>query len=162
MKYHMRSKAEREITEEAVLDEILTRGKYAVLALCRKDEPYLVTLSYGYDRIGKALYFHCAKDGLKTDFVRENPHVCATVVEDHGYIQGECKQVYRSVVLRGRIVIADADEKRKGLDVLLDHLEERPEVRRATLASAARQARINNDMDIWRLDIDEMTGKAGS
>jgi nitroimidazol reductase NimA-like FMN-containing flavoprotein (pyridoxamine 5'-phosphate oxidase superfamily) len=162
MKYHMRNRPEREIKDQAVLDEILARGKFAALAMCRNGEPYIVTLSYGYDRSGRALYFHCAKDGMKRDFVRENSNVCATVVEDHGYVQGECKHAYRSVVVRGRITIADGDEKQKGVNVLLDHLEEQPEIMRAKLESPARQARIDTAMDVWRLDIEQISGKAGS
>ena len=162
MKYHMRNRPEREIKDQAVLDEILAGGKFAALAMCRNGEPYIVTLSYGYDPSGRALYFHCAKDGLKTVFVRENPSVCATVVEDHGYVPGECKHVYRSVVVRGRITIADGDDKQKGVNVLLDHLEKQPEIMRAKLESPARQARIETAMDVWRLDIEEISGKVGS
>ena len=56
--------------------------------------PYVVTMNYGYDRGGRALYFHCAKEGLKTDFVRENPNVCATVIEDLGYQHGSASIIF--------------------------------------------------------------------
>ena len=161
MKYHMR-KSTREIKETSAIEDILARGKFATLALCRKDEPYVVTMNYGYDRGGRALYFHCAKEGLKTDFVRENPNVCATVVEDLGYQHGTCEHHFRSAVVRGRIVIADEAEKRKALDCMIRHLEEQPEIMLAKIALPERQVRIEKVMDIWRLDIEEMSGKAGS
>ena len=47
-RYHMR-RQDRQINDETELSEIICRGKFAVLALCRNDEPYIVTLSYGYD-----------------------------------------------------------------------------------------------------------------
>ena len=49
VKYHM-NKAEREITDKARCGKFCTSGKYAIIAMCRDNEPYVVTLSYGYDR----------------------------------------------------------------------------------------------------------------
>jgi nitroimidazol reductase NimA-like FMN-containing flavoprotein (pyridoxamine 5'-phosphate oxidase superfamily) len=46
----------------------------------------IVTLSYGYDSEKKTLYFHSAKKGLNWDFINSNKRVCATVIEDGGYI----------------------------------------------------------------------------
>jgi nitroimidazol reductase NimA-like FMN-containing flavoprotein (pyridoxamine 5'-phosphate oxidase superfamily) len=88
MKYHMR-RGEREIKEWTVNEEILRKGKFATLALCRNNEPYIVTLSYGYESATQSLYFHCAKDGLKTEFVTGNPNICATIIQDIGYVQNE-------------------------------------------------------------------------
>jgi uncharacterized protein len=65
MEYHVR-RTDRQIEDEATLEGILLQGKYATLALCRGGEPYVVTLSYGYDRDTKALYFHCARDGWRS------------------------------------------------------------------------------------------------
>ncbi|WP_424358594.1 pyridoxamine 5'-phosphate oxidase family protein [Methanocella sp. MCL-LM] len=69
-KYHM-NKAEREITDPGIIADILKAGKYAVIAMCRENEPNVVTLSYGYDAGQSCLYFHTAPTGLKLDFVRE-------------------------------------------------------------------------------------------
>jgi uncharacterized protein len=60
-RYHMRRK-DRQITDKDELSEILTQGKYAIISMCRDNEPYIVTLSYGYDKAKNALYFHT---GLK-------------------------------------------------------------------------------------------------
>ena len=48
MKYHIR-RSEREIKDQQKLIKIIKEGKFAVLALCVKDEPYAVTMSYGFD-----------------------------------------------------------------------------------------------------------------
>ena len=157
-RYHM-NKAEREIADPAVMEEILARGKYAVIALSRDDLPYIVTLSYGYDTGRKALYFHTAHRGVKLDYLRANPSVCATVIEDHGYIMGECAHGYRSVVLYGQLVHVDGlEEKKHGMDVMLRHLEDDPDaVKKRSLKDDQAYARAA----ILRLDIEEMTGKAG-
>jgi nitroimidazol reductase NimA-like FMN-containing flavoprotein (pyridoxamine 5'-phosphate oxidase superfamily) len=156
--YHMR-RTERAIADREELAAILRRGRYVTLALCRGDEPYVVTLSYGYDTDREALYFHCAHEGLKLAFMEANPQVCGTVIEDLGYVQGECAHAYRSVVLRGELRRVELVAERKhGMDVLLRHLEDEPEtVRERSLPDDAAYDRAA----ILRLDIHEITGKQG-
>lgn len=155
-KYHMNRK-DKEITEQNALSEILKRGKFISIAMCRDNEPYLVTLNYGYDGERKALYFHCALEGLKLDFIRANPHVCAQVIEDRGYKTGECDHAYRSIVFWGTMhTVEDLQEKKRAIDVLLNHLEDDPDrVREKSLKTDD----VYREVGILRLDIDEMTGK---
>lgn len=152
-------KKEREITDRKVLFEVLKQGKFAVISLCRRDEPYIVSMNYGYDESRTALYFHSALKGLKLDFLSQNPRVCATVIEDHGYKMDECSHAFRSVVFWGRMTaVQDLEEKKYGMDVLLLHLEENPDpIRERNFKSDQDYRRVN----ILRLDIDEITGKQG-
>jgi nitroimidazol reductase NimA-like FMN-containing flavoprotein (pyridoxamine 5'-phosphate oxidase superfamily) len=157
-KYHVR-RSEREITDRAKLVEVLRAGRYAVLSMCRDDEPYVVTLNYGYAPGEEALYFHCAHEGQKLDFIRCNSLVCGTVIEDRGYIQGECAHAYRTVVFRGEMHVVEAlDEKKHAMDVMLTHLEDDPdEVRQKQLREDAAYDRL----EILRLDLEDVTGKQG-
>jgi nitroimidazol reductase NimA-like FMN-containing flavoprotein (pyridoxamine 5'-phosphate oxidase superfamily) len=158
MKYHMR-RAERQLNDWPAIEEVLRKGRYAILALCRDNEPYAVTMSYGYDSATRAIYFHCAKDGLKAEFVTASPQVCATIIQDNGYIQGECAHAYRSVVIRGKIEVLSSDaDKMKAVDVMLDHLEEKPQIMRAKLPGKTASF---NEMRAWRLVIEEITAKEG-
>ena len=100
MAYHMRRK-DRKINDENVLYDIVNKGQFAVLALCRKNEPYCVTLSYGFEKARRTLYFHAANTGLKLDILKENPEVCLTIIEDNGYLKTVCSHAYRTVVIRG-------------------------------------------------------------
>lgn len=156
MKYHMRRK-DREISDPAEYREILRQGRYLILALCRDGEPYIVTLNYGYDASRNAAYFHCARAGLKLDFIRQNRQTCATVIDDRGYRQTDCDHYYRSLVIRGELhVVTELSEQKHALDVLLDHLEDDPD--------AVREKMPIGDADyaktvILRLDIREITGK---
>lgn len=164
--YHVR-RGERELTDLADLEAVLEQGRYATIAMARlahglaivAAEPYLVTLSYGYDPETYALYFHTATDGLKHEFIKANPNVCATVVLDGGCVTGECAHEYASVVLRGRLrVVRDRKEKAQGLRVLIAQQEERPdEVRERQLADESAY----ENMSVLRLDIVEITGKRG-
>ena len=155
-KYHMQRK-DREITDSNELIEILKQRKYATISMYWEKKPYLVTLNYGYDKDKNALYFHCAKSGLKIDFINENPHVCGTIIEDLGYIANECEQKYRSVVFWGEMFfIEDLEEKKHGIDVLINHLEKNPgKVKEKSIKSEQRY----EDVGILRLDIKELTGK---
>jgi nitroimidazol reductase NimA-like FMN-containing flavoprotein (pyridoxamine 5'-phosphate oxidase superfamily) len=156
--YHMNRK-EKEISGREQLIDIIQQGKYASIAMCREGEPYLVTMNYGYDRQRNALYFHCASKGLKLDFIRANPNACATVIEDRGYKMGECDHAFRSVVFWGTMyLVEDLQEKKRAVEVLLNHLEEDPNrVRQKSLKSDD----VYQEVGILRLDIDEMTGKQG-
>lgn len=154
--YHMRRK-DREIKDPAEIRQILKQGKFATIALCRKNEPYLVTLSYGFDLERNALYFHCAPKGLKLDFLAQNPQVCATVIEDHGYVQTECDHHYRSVVLWGELnLVEDLAEKRHAVKVMQNHLETDPTIVRAK-SPVTDDALLKTT--ILRLSISELTAK---
>ncbi|MGD2033977.1 MAG: pyridoxamine 5'-phosphate oxidase family protein [Bacteroidales bacterium] len=157
--YHLQNRPDRELTSKEEIGELLKTGKYVTIALCRNYEPYIVTLSYGYDPEKNALYFHTAKKGLKLDFLLENPNVCATIIEDNGYIADECAHAYRSVVFWGDIrIVGDMDEKKHGMLVLLNHLENKQSViKEKMLKSDSRYS----GMEILRLDIKQIHGKAG-
>ncbi|HEY5506738.1 MAG TPA: pyridoxamine 5'-phosphate oxidase family protein [Coriobacteriia bacterium] len=158
--YHVR-RDDRELTAPAELAHILESGRFATIAMCQDGEPYLVTLSYGYDAEQRAMFFHVAPEGRKLDALASDPHVCATVILDLGYEPGRCKHNYRSVVLTGTMsLVTDLDEARAGMRVLVGHLEDDPQ-------AVWEQNRLDDDatfdrMRVARLDIDEMTGKAGS
>lgn len=157
--YHLRNRPDREITDVAEITDLLKNGKYSVISMCRENVPYIVTLSYGYDIENNALYFHCSPIGLKLDFIITNSLVCATVIEDGGYINNECGHNYRTVVFWGKMTIVDdLPEKIHGAKVLLDHLEQDAEVKNEKLE------RINKSisgMTILKLEIKRIHGKAG-
>jgi nitroimidazol reductase NimA-like FMN-containing flavoprotein (pyridoxamine 5'-phosphate oxidase superfamily) len=65
-------KRERAITDRNEMVEILGSVQYVTIAMCADNEPYLVTLSHGYDRKRHCIYFHCAKEGKKIDILNSN------------------------------------------------------------------------------------------
>ena len=46
--YHMRRR-DKEVADPGELRRVLLEAKYVTLALCVESEPYLATLSHGYD-----------------------------------------------------------------------------------------------------------------
>ncbi|MCF6148084.1 MAG: flavin-nucleotide-binding protein [Candidatus Kuenenia sp.] len=157
-KYHLYKK-EREIKEHDELLDIIGKGKYITIAMCRNNEPYIVTLSYGFDKTKNAFYLHSALKGLKCEFLSENTTVCATIIDDRGYIMDECAHAYRSLVIWGKMrFVEDRDEKVHGMNILLTHLEDNPDrIKRGALSDTV----LYNSFGIFRIDIDEIKGKSG-
>lgn len=149
-------RVEKEIKDKKDLIEILKKGNYSVISMCKENEPYIVTLSYGYDESKHALYFHCAKEGQKIDLIKANPSVCGTVIEDNGYEEG-CGQAFRSVVFRGNMITVETiDEKKSGFEILLNQLEKDP----ITIKNKFfKKDETYNNSGMLRLDITEISGK---
>jgi nitroimidazol reductase NimA-like FMN-containing flavoprotein (pyridoxamine 5'-phosphate oxidase superfamily) len=149
-------KVENEIKNKKDLIEIIKKEKYAIISMCKENEPYVVTLSYGYDESTHALYFHCAKEGQKIDFIKANPSVCGTIIEDNGYEEG-CGQAFRSVVFRGKMkTVETLEEKKSGFDVLLNQLERDPiGVKNKFL----KKDETYENSGMLRLDITDISGK---
>lgn len=158
-RYHLHNRPNREITDEQEIIEILKNGKFTVISMCRNNEPYIVTLSYGYDVSKNALYLHSSPVGLKIDFIDSNPLVCATVIEDGGYVTNECGHNYRTVVFWGKIEnVTDPDEMKHGMEVLLNQLENREDIIKEKLIKSGD---FYSKMKIFRLDITQIHAKAG-
>ncbi|MFU8891531.1 MAG: pyridoxamine 5'-phosphate oxidase family protein [Anaerosomatales bacterium] len=158
-RHHVR-RTDRELTAPAEIDAILAEGKYVTIAFARGDEPYLVTMSYGFDAARRALYFHAATEGLKYEFMEANPAVCATVILDGGYVRGECEHNYTSAVVRGRLSrVTDPAELRYGMRALLDHLE--GDAGEWVSGRGLDRDKAYERMAVLRLDIDEVTAKRG-
>lgn len=153
MSFHVRRK-DREITDSDVLKKVLKSTKYVTVALCLGDEPYLVSLSHGYDEVANCLYFHCAGEGKKMVFLRANPNVWGQAVLDYG-VTDECDYAYTCVHFKGKVsFIQDLGEKRHGMEVMVRQLSENPE---AKLAKIKPEKLAKTTMG--RIDISYMTGK---
>ena len=156
MQYHPK-RVRNEILDSNELEEILISSNHITLALCDDDIPYIVTMSYGYDRERKLLYFHCANKGDKLEFIEKNCKTCGTVIVDNGYIKTKCDHDYKSLIIRGNLEkVEDLEEKKHGLQILLNHLEEDPK--------PIFERNIKNDesyvkVTILRLTIESVIGK---
>lgn len=159
-KYHLKNHPTRELKEQDDIYKILKKGKYTTISMCRDNEPYIVTLSYGFDVNKKSLYFHCAPKGLKLDFINDNSLVCATVIEDGGYIMDECAHEYKSVVFWGKMsIVTEISEKKHAMTILLNHLENKQDVIKKNMLQS--DSFYSKKMVMLRLDINQIHGKAG-
>lgn len=153
--YHLRRK-ELAIEDEGRMLDFLERGRYATIAVSKEDEPYLFTADYGFDRESMCIFLHCAKKGKKIDFIGANPVVWGQVIEDLGYVQGECSHCYRTVQFKGKAeFVTDIEGKREALQVMIGQLEDDPDKGKRDLIDQSGLEKVL----IIRIGIEEMSGK---
>lgn len=124
---------EKAITSEEEMKAILIKTKYITIGLCKNNKPYLVTVSHGFDPIRNVIYFHCADEGKKVDYINSNPNIWGQAIIDLGYASGECNHHYESVQFSGKVeFVDDPQEKEYGLTVMINQLE-KPELKQKVL-----------------------------
>lgn len=153
MSFHVRRK-DREITNIDELKRILKTTKYVTIALCMDNEPYLVSLSHGYDEKRNCIYFHCASEGKKLIYAKSNNKVWGQAIQDYG-VTDECDYAYKSVHFSGRLfMICDLSEKQHAMEAMVRQLSPNPE---AKLSKIKPEKLATTAMG--RVDIEGMTGK---
>jgi nitroimidazol reductase NimA-like FMN-containing flavoprotein (pyridoxamine 5'-phosphate oxidase superfamily) len=146
-----------EILDEEEKRLLLKNGNHVSIALCAGDVPYIITMSYGHDPRSRCLYFHCANKGDKLDYIRQNQNACATLIKDNGYLETKCDHDYETLIIRGKIsIVTELDEKKRGLQILLEHLEKDPE---PIFARNIKDERSYDSVTILRLDMESVIGK---
>lgn len=153
-KYHVRRK-DKEITSETVMKKILKATQYVTLAMSKDNQPYLVSLSHGYDEAHHCIYFHCANEGKKLDYLRSNNVIWGQALLDQGYSEGECDHLYASVHFSGKVTFLNTlDEKRRALECMIEHIDKDPD----PLIEELNPEGINGTV-IGRIAIEYMSGK---
>jgi nitroimidazol reductase NimA-like FMN-containing flavoprotein (pyridoxamine 5'-phosphate oxidase superfamily) len=150
---------DKAITDPAELAAVVAGQKFLTLALCAENRPYLVTISHAFAAERNCFYFHCSPVGRKIDLIRANPQVYGQVLEDHGYLAGQCDHAYRTVQFDGRAeLVEDAAEKLHALNLLIERLEPEPEPVKARLLKPTRLDAIA----IVRVTVTGWSGKKNS
>ena len=113
---------ERKITDQEIINKILSESLICRIALFDDDFPYIVPMNFGFK--DNALYFHCAIEGKKIDLIQKNNKVGFEIEAEHEILKFEqsCKWTtkYRSIIGTGEIeILRDFEEKTKGLDILM-------------------------------------------
>jgi uncharacterized protein len=153
MSFHVRRK-DREITSPDELRQVLKATKYVTVALCMNAEPYLVSLSHGYDETKNCLYFHCAPEGKKLVYQKANSKVWGQAVLDFG-VTDECDYAYTSVHFSGKMcLISDLSEKQHAIEILVRQVSLNPEEKLAKIKPEKLEKTT-----MGRIDIEYMSGK---
>ena len=156
MNYHQR-RPERAITDRDQILKVLHTGNVVTLAMCRNNEPYLVTVNYALDEAGTALFFHCAKQGKKFDYLFANPRVWGQVFNDGGYLEGECDHRYRTVQFAAEaIFVQEESAKRAALALMIRHFEPNPE---PVIERFLGNPEAVSNVAVVRLNLLQITGK---
>jgi uncharacterized protein len=141
------------------INDLLRTAPVGYLALSKDNQPYLVPLNFIYE--SKAVYFHCAPEGRKIDYIKANPRVCFQTGENGSLISGEnpCKHnySYRSVIIEGLVEeITEAAEKEKILRRITAKYAA-PEVAGGPISSARIAA-----TGVYRIAASVISGKRNS
>jgi nitroimidazol reductase NimA-like FMN-containing flavoprotein (pyridoxamine 5'-phosphate oxidase superfamily) len=117
---------ELEITDPNKLKKILKKAKYVTIALSMDNQPYLVSLSHGYDEAHNCIYFHCAKEGKKIDYLKSNNVVWGQALLDGGYQEDECNHFFATAQFRGKVTfLKDVKEKQQAVECMIRQLNKK-------------------------------------
>jgi nitroimidazol reductase NimA-like FMN-containing flavoprotein (pyridoxamine 5'-phosphate oxidase superfamily) len=150
-------RADREIPEITLIEEIIHKADVCRVALANENSPYIVTMNFGYTPAPEQkLFFHCAKVGRKLDMIRKNNYVCFEMDTDHEIYGGKkgCDwgMKFSSVVGYGNIsFVTEKEAKIQGLNCIMAHYGGEKEY--------SYDEKVLARTTILRLDIKEMTGK---
>lgn len=158
-------KAQFEITDKSLIDEILKKQEYGTLALCKDNIPYSVPINYV--SIEDTIYFHGSKKGKKMEYIEVNSIASFSVVEPFSMIQSyfsstenlacPATQFFQSVSIYGKIVLVEEyDEKVKALQALMEKLQ--PEGHYKSLCDIAYEKMIGATQ-IFKLIPEDIKGK---
>ena len=157
-RYHLR-RSEKALDDQREIEQVLASVRIMTVACCSENEPYLFTVDFAWDPQARELWFHCATEGRKMKILEANPRVCVTIVEDRGYIDGECDHAYRSLILEGKAhMVTDLSEKRHGFELLARKHERQPD---AVLARFAGNDETVRKVGVVRISVDSISGKQG-
>lgn len=153
---HEIRRQEKAITNQDEMKKILQHTKYITIAMSDNNEPYLVTLSHGYDLESNIIYFHCASEGKKIDILKKNNVIWGQALIDKGYVHGKCDHLYVTVMFHGHVsFLTDENEKHHALEVMIRQLERNPDQVIKEQITKKSLKRVN----IGRIDIDYLSGK---
>lgn len=77
MKNNIRRQDRRTSIDEAV--DLMKRGEFGILSMCSSEkEGYGIPINYVFDN--SRIYFHCATEGAKLEYLRNNNKVSFCVV----------------------------------------------------------------------------------
>lgn len=145
---------EREITSKERLNQIIENSKVMRIALCEKEQPYIVPVNYGYEN--DCFYIHSASSGKKIDMIKNNKAVAFEIEGRLELVKGDkpCRFTmhYESIIGKGKIsFVENYNEKIKGLNALMRHYSE--------AESFSYDEEMVHRLLILKIEVETMTGK---
>ena len=135
-------------------EHVLRRELTGRIGCSATGKVYIIPVTYVFD--DNFIYAH-SKEGLKIRMMRKNPKVCFEVESR------ESMRDWRTVILWGRYEeLKSVSEQKKALKILNDHLLPfllSESLRPAGYADAPRQVERERKPVIYRISIEEITGR---
>jgi nitroimidazol reductase NimA-like FMN-containing flavoprotein (pyridoxamine 5'-phosphate oxidase superfamily) len=119
-----------------------------------QNEPYLVSLSHGYDEARNCLYFHPAPRGKENSLFENQQQGLGANPLDYG-VTDECDYAYTSMDFSGTVcLIENLADKQRAIEVVVRQLSANPE---AKLENIKPDKLAKTTMG--RMNIEYLTGK---
>lgn len=144
---------DREMDKDFALN-IVDKCEYAVISMVdMSGNPYCLPISIV--RQDNTIYFHCGKEGLKVDVLKNNPAVCMSCVGDTNRLTDKFTTEFESAIVRGTAVeVVEDDERIAALRLLCQH------------HTPSNMAEFNDSISkslfrtsVWKINISDITGK---
>jgi nitroimidazol reductase NimA-like FMN-containing flavoprotein (pyridoxamine 5'-phosphate oxidase superfamily) len=150
-------KANQEIKDKSVLEEILKHSKICRLGMIDNGLPYVLPFNFGYHK--NCIYIHSAPEGKKIDILKKNPLVCFEVEQQADIVEDgiACKwsTLYRSVVGYGNVqLVTEFEDKKRGLEIIM--------TQHGYKGKMEFETKEVEFIVILKLKIESMTGKQSS
>lgn len=145
---------EKEITSREKIAAVIGKCQVCRIGLAKDNMPYIVPVSFGFD--DSSIYFHSAKEGMKTEYITANNQVCFEFehgVEVVGHEEKPCSWsfLFQSVIGFGQVEELMSDEEKiEGLQhVMAQYSDKEWDFSSTPLTS----------LSVWKITIESMTGK---
>ena len=158
-------KAQVEIKDKSIIEQLLKSNEYGTLALSSNNIPYSLPINFVYDK--DTIYFHGSKIGKKIDIIEQNSFASFSVVEPYSVIQSyfsssddlacPATHFFKSVICDGKIEFVNSyKEKVKALTLLMEKLQ--PEGLYKDLEEEIYISRIEA-VAVFKLNIESIRGR---
>ena len=145
---------DRQMPEEFAW-EVVDKCEYAFLAMTAEDgTPYGLPVTIV--RAGRKVYFHSAMEGRKVRCLRANPRVCLTCVGDTKIQQDRFTTLYQCAVAFG--MAEEVTEEAEKIEALRILCQRHTPDNMAGFDDAIRRSLARTG--VWRITVEEITGKA--
>lgn len=117
---------DREVTDQKIIDSILSSAVHGHLGMCDDGEPYVLPMNYAWS--DGIIIMHCAKEGRKLDILAKNPKVCFQVDDRTSVVESEkpCGwgMLYACVIIVGTAsIVHDPAKKAEALSKIMQHFK---------------------------------------
>ncbi len=144
---------DREITKEDAF-KILKNAEYGVLSMVSSENiPYGIPL--GFCLIENEIYFHCAVEGQKIDYISNNNSGSFCVVGHTELLPEKFSAIFESTIISGTIHESYGEEKQRGLEGLIKKYS--PSFIKKGIKYIEKEI---DRTKVFKIKIEKITGKA--
>lgn len=154
-------RADRALTDEAWLKEMLHQAPYGILGTEWQRQPYVKPTLFAFDEARHGIYFHGALEGSTRTNIEANPRTSFCVCEMGRLLPGDTAMEfgveYASLIAFGTTrIVSDDVEARHGLQLLLEKYF--PHLKPGVDYRLILPEELNITL-VYRMDIETWSGK---